>query len=201
VQQRLDASSDALRLLFVSHYNYYRNFETLFRGIALLCEQLKGRKVKLFLTCRLRSADNPGSYRAEAAATLLDQLGISGNVEQLGALDYPSLHHLYRACHIYVTAAYSESFAHPLVEAMASGLPIVASDIPVHREICGGAALYFERFSADELSERILQVAQSESLAGKLAEQGRTRSRDFSWNRHVEQVVSLAGDLVPRSSS
>lgn len=196
VQQKLDATPSALRLLFVSHYNYYRNFEALFRGLPLLRERLKGREVKLFLTCRLRSADNPGSYRAESASALVEQLGVSESVVELGAVAYPSLHQLYHACHIYVTAAYSESFAHPVVEAMASGLPIVASDIPVHREICGDAALYFPRFSPEGLSERILQVAQSEPFARKLREQGLKRSRDFSWSQHVEQVVSLAHGLV-----
>jgi glycosyltransferase involved in cell wall biosynthesis len=196
VQEKLEASRDALRLLLVSHYNYYRNFETVFRALPLLHKRLNGRDVRLFLTCRLQSAYNPGSYRAEAASALVKQLGISENVIELGAVPYSSLHQLYRVCHIYVTAAYSESFAHPLVEAMASGVPIVASDIPVHREICGDAALFFPRFSPQELSERILQVARPGSLAEKLAELGRVRSHDFSWSQHVEQIISLARGLV-----
>jgi hypothetical protein len=52
-----------------------------------------------------------------------------------------------------VTPAYAESFAHPLIESMSSGLPVVASDLPVHREICGDAAIYFPRFSPDALAE------------------------------------------------
>ena len=63
---QLEQGKDALRLLFVSHYNYYRNFETLFRAMPILSSRLKGKKVKLFLTCRLNSGDNPGTYRAEA---------------------------------------------------------------------------------------------------------------------------------------
>ena len=64
-------------------------------------------------------------------------------VVELGAVPYSLLHQVYRECDIYVTPAYAESFAHPLVEAMASGLPIVASDLAVHREICQDAAIYF----------------------------------------------------------
>ena len=68
------------------------------------------------------------------------------------------LHQVYRACNIYVTPAYAESFAHPLVEAMASGLPVVAADTEVHREICQDAAIYFPRFSPEDMADRICQI-------------------------------------------
>jgi glycosyltransferase involved in cell wall biosynthesis len=195
MRQTLDAGGSSLKLLFVSHYNYYRNFETLLRAIPHLRKRLVSRMVKLFLTCRLRSEENPGAYRAEAAAALVHQLGIAENVVELGSVPHHLLHHVYRACDIYVTPAYAESFAHPLVEAMASRLPVVASNLPVHREICGDAALYFETFSAEDLGERILRVAQSESLAQGLADRGGERSQDFSWQRHVDEMISLARSL------
>src|SRR5208282_5848103 len=98
-----------------------------------LSSRLKGKKVKLFLTCQLKSGENPGTYRTDAAASLANTLPGSGEIVELGTIPYRSLHHLYRACHIYVTPAYAESFAHPLIESMSSGLPVVASDLPVHR--------------------------------------------------------------------
>jgi glycosyltransferase involved in cell wall biosynthesis len=195
---QLEQGKDALRLLFVSHYNYYRNFETLFRAIPILSGRLKGKKVKLFLTCRLNSSDNPGAYRAESAALLANDL--RGDIVELGTIPYRSLHHLYRACHIYVTPAYSESFAHPLIESMSSGLPVVASDLPVHREICGDAGIYFPRFSPDALAERIMQLQESPDLAEKLSRNGLRRARDFSWSEHVERLVGLAQDLVQSES-
>jgi glycosyltransferase involved in cell wall biosynthesis len=196
VQQPLDDANDALRLLFVSHYNYYRNFETLFRALPLLSDRLDGKKVKLFLTCRLNSAENPGSYRAEAASALASSLRASGSVVELGTVPYRSLHHLYRACHIYVTPAYAESFAHPLVESMSSGLPVVASDLPVHREICQDAATYFPRFSPEALAEQVLQVCRSPELAEQLTRRGLSRAQDFRWDTHVQCLLSLAQELV-----
>jgi glycosyltransferase involved in cell wall biosynthesis len=195
VQQKLEVAKGSLRLLFVSHYNYYRNFETLLRAIPLAQARLGGRNVKLFLTCKLRSEDNPGSYNAERASNLVRELGVTEHVVELGAIPYAPLHHVYRACDIYVSPAYAESFAHPLVEAMASGLPIVASDLPVHREICGTAAVYFDRFSAQEASEQILRVAQSSELSREMARQGGLRAKDFSWRHHVDQIISIACNL------
>jgi len=187
---------DSICLLHVSHYNYYRNLETLFRALPILRARAGNRKIKLVLTCTLRSEDNPGEYRAEKAAALIRELGVEGDVVELGSIPYDSLHQVYSACDVYVSAAYAESFAHPLVEAMASGLPIVASDLPVHREICGNAASYFPRFSHDVFAERVLQVTSSPQLSQSLAENGGLRSQDFSWKGHVESIIALAGKLL-----
>lgn len=195
IQKKLDAQH-ALRLLFVSHYNYYRNFETLLRAVPMVRERLGGRKVRLLLTCELQRGRNPGSYRPERAEELVRDLGISEEVVELGTIPYGLLHQVYRACDIYVTPAYAETFAHPLVEAMANKLPIVASDLPVHREICGSAALYFPRFSPDELAEQILRLARSTELRAELSFQGLTRVRDFSWAKHVNQLRALAAGLI-----
>lgn len=197
-QERLAATEGSLRLLFVSHYNYYRNFETLIRGVAILKHSLHPRTVRLILTCQLNSEDNPGDYRADAAAELVRQLNLGDEVVELGAVPYPSLHQLYRACDLYVTPAYAETFAHPLVEAMASGLPMIASDLPVHREICGQAALYFPRFSPEGLAEQVMQAAQSTEQAASMREKGIARSQDFSWDKHVDELLRLAGRLCKK---
>ncbi|MGB7330129.1 MAG: glycosyltransferase, partial [Terriglobales bacterium] len=198
-QIQLEQAKDTLRLLFVSHYNYYRNFETLFRAMPILSRRLK-KKVKLFLTCRLNSGENPGTYRAESAASLVSEVRGSGYIVELGTIPYRSLHQLYRACHIYVTPAYAESFAHPLVESMSSGLPVVASDLAVHREICGDAAVYFPCFSPDALAERVLQIQESPKLAEQLSNNGVRRTADFSWSEHVDRIVALAEGLVQPES-
>jgi len=199
-KMQLEQAHGALRLLFVSHYNYYRNFETLFRAMPILSDRLN-RKVKLFLTCQLKSGENPGTYRTDFATSLAGNLRERGQIVELGSIPYRSLHHLYRACHIYVTPAYAESFAHPLIEAMSSGLPIVSSDLPVHREICGDAGLYFPRFSPEALAERILQIQQSPELADKLSHNGLRRAVDFSWSEHVHRLVVIAQGMVDRRAS
>jgi glycosyltransferase involved in cell wall biosynthesis len=198
IRKKLDQETekDTLRLLYVSHYNYYRNFETLFRALPLMRKRLRGRKLRLFLTCRLRSEDNPGSYSPEAASALVAELGIGDSVVELGAVPYSLLHQVYRACSVYVTPAYAESFAHPLVEAMASSLPIVASDLAVHREICEDAAIYFPRSSPEELAAKVCQIASSDTLAEELSKRGQERARAFSWDKHVDELLQLATNLL-----
>jgi glycosyltransferase involved in cell wall biosynthesis len=197
VQQKLDSTAGALRLLFVSHYNYYRNFEALLRAMPLLIKRLGPGKVKLLLTCRLRAEDNPGSYDPSTASTLVQQLGISEDVIQLGAIPHHHLHKVYRSCDIYVTPAYTETFAFPVVEAMATGLPVVASDLPVHREITGGAARFFNPFSPEELADRVVHLSQSAETRKNQTEAGLKQAAAFSWAKHVDGLVELAASLAP----
>jgi glycosyltransferase involved in cell wall biosynthesis len=195
VEEKLRAADGSLKLLFVSHYNYYRNFETLLRALPMV-RGAAGRPVKLLLTCKLIAGENPGSYRAEAAADLVKELGISDMVVELGSIPYRQLHLLYRRADVYVTPAYTETFAHPLVEAMASGLPVLASDLAVHREICEDAALYFPRFSPQMLSEGLMQVVRSAETSQRMAAAGWARSRQFSWSAHVDKILELSNTVI-----
>ena len=199
IASKLQPADGVLRLLLVSHYNYYRNFETLLQALPRLRELLPDLRVKLLLTCTLRTEDNPGTFRAESAAALVSQLGIAGDVLELGAVPYRHLHHVYGASDLYVTPAYTETFAHHVVEAMASGLPVVASDLPVHHEICGSAAVYFPTFSAAELASRISTLAASVEQRQRMSGEGREQSARFSWSAHVQEILALATSLCAGS--
>jgi glycosyltransferase involved in cell wall biosynthesis len=196
VEEKLDAAHGCLKLLFVSHFNYYRNFETLIRALPILRERLVGRPARLFLTCHMEPGKNPGAYRPEATRDLVKNLGVSDMVMELGAIPYHNLHRLYASADVYISPAYTETFAHPLVEAMASGVPVVASDIAVHREICGDAAVYFERFSPDALAAGVMQIAEPSEMRRQMVADGLERVGDFSWKTHVEQILELSRELL-----
>lgn len=189
VRSQVEAANGAIKLLYVTHYNYFRNFETLFSGLAQVRKKL-GREIRLLLTCKLEPGQNPGAYKTRSAAQLVERLGIAGELVQLGAVPYRQLHHLYELCDLYVSPAYTETFAHPLVEAQACGLPIVASDIAVHREVCGDAALYFDRFSPSDLASKILQSLENRK---KLPA---PQPVCFSWKKHVDQLLATAEALI-----
>lgn len=198
-QAELDAAKSCFRVLQVSHYNYYRNFETLLRGLAIAKNRAPDKKFRLFLTCKFVDSENPGSYRAGEAAALVRSLGLGEEVVELGAVPHDQLSTLYRRCHAYLTAAYAESFAHPLVEAMSCGLPIVASDLAVHREICDGAAVFFDRFSPEELARTLLNLAESQDLASRLSARAHQQCSKFSWAKHAQQLLDLASSLLKAS--
>jgi glycosyltransferase involved in cell wall biosynthesis len=199
VRQKLDAARGGIKILFVSHYNYYRNFETLIKSLPILRTRFPGTPIRLLLTCELAAGKNPGAYHPDSTVRLIGQLGVSDMVIELGAIPYPKLHHLYSLADVCVAPAYTETFAHPLVEAMSSGVPIVASDIAVHREICREAARYFTRFSPDALANSVAVVIEMTDVKKAMVAAGLSRASHFSWKRHVEQIIELSEKLIGRS--
>ena len=197
VERKLVEAQGYPRLLFVSHYNYYRNFETLLHAVAILKQRLASG-VRLLLTCELAPGREPGAYNTGEASALLNTLEIAEQVVQLGAIPYGQLHHLYAAADVYVTPAYTETFAHPLVEAMACGVPIVASDLATHREITDGAALFFEKFKPSELADRVVALLKGSSLRSDLRQRGLFRAQSFSWDDHADRLLAMAKELTTR---
>ncbi len=106
------------------------------------------------------------------------------------------LNDLYRLATLLVLPSLCEGFGFPMLEAMASGVPIAASKTSALPEIGQDAARYFDPSSVEEMSQVILQVLEDESLRHRLVERGRLRLQDFSWNRSAEQTLSFYRQIV-----
>ena len=87
----------------------------------------------------------------------------------------------------------SESFGHPYVEAMASGLASVLTDIPVARELAGDAASYVPLFSAESFAEAFTALANDPTKREELSQKGmkRVASMGLTWERHFSRVAEL----------
>lgn len=80
-----------------------------------------------------------------------------------------------------------EGFGLPPLEAMAAGKKVLASDIPVMREVCGEQASYFEPNNVDALSKCLQEIDQFNVAVNKLNQQ----SRKFSWNSTASKMVEI----------
>jgi phosphatidylinositol alpha-mannosyltransferase len=78
-----------------------------------------------------------------------------------------------------------------LVEAMAAGCPVVASDIPGYAEAARGAALLFRRGAPAALADVLERVARDGPLRSRTADRGLARAGTLSWSHVAERVVRI----------
>lgn len=91
--------------------------------------------------------------------------------------------------------SFAEGYGMPLVEALALGVPVIASDLPAFREIAGDIPEYVDPLDGKRWGELLLEYAQAESQARQAQCQ---RMRGFvapTWGAHFEQVEALMGRL------
>ena len=74
-----------------------------------------------------------------------------------------------------------EGFGLPPLEAMAAGVPVAAARAASLPEVCGDAALYFDPLQVEDIAGRLIDIGADDLLRKRLVEQGRERSRNFTW--------------------
>src|SRR5450432_3401800 len=84
-----------------------------------------------------------------------------------------------------------ESFGLPIVEAMASGCPVVTSNRYGAKEIAGDAAVLVDPESVDSIAEGIERVLSERLLRARLIHAGYERSRGFTWDRCAVQTLNV----------
>ena len=108
----------------------------------------------------------------------------------LGNVDYADLPALYAENDVFVTPSMSETFGHPIIEAMAAATPVIASDTPVHREVCGESAVFFPGLSVDALVDAIKMLDRDPQCRKRILDEASTLiERDYSWEGHVDRLL------------
>lgn len=185
------------KLLCTAHLGRYKNFEVLLPAVARLKQRYSG--VRLLLT--FDRADHAADF--DHYQRMARQLGVAENVVFAGRVDQQEIGALYRAADVFLFPSFCESFGFPLLEAIGSGLPVVASDIPVNREICQGAALYFGVDDAQACAGQIEGVLENHSLAHALKQQGAhvLRGFDWSWRRYAAEFEEIVENAALRRAA
>jgi glycosyltransferase involved in cell wall biosynthesis len=103
---------------------------------------------------------------------------------------------LYRLASVFVFPSLYEGFGLPPLEAMASGTPVVTSNVSSLPEVVGDAAVLVDPYSADAIAGGILKVLHSSHLRSELRERGFARVREYSWDRSVRKVREVYGEVI-----
>ena len=145
-----------------------------------------------------------GPFTAEQRLHARD-IGVLDAIHVLPFVDRATLAAVYRRSALALLTSDREGFGLPIVEALACGTPIVASDIPVLREIGSGAVTYCPPgASADWVATilRLLHERETDAAAWRARRTaGLARAADFSWSRYTEDVVARYRAIAGRPAA
>jgi glycosyltransferase involved in cell wall biosynthesis len=115
-----------------------------------------------------------------------------------GRIDDEDLPAIYQAALVFVHPSRYEGFGLQLVEAMASGIPVLASETTSLPEVLGGAGLLFNPRDPKAIAREIERIYRDADLRTAMAAKGRERARCFSWHRTASQTLELYLELLGR---
>jgi glycosyltransferase involved in cell wall biosynthesis len=123
------------------------------------------------------------------------KLGIADFVDFLCYIEDGKMRRLYQQASLFLMPSLSEGFGIPVLEAMASGVPVAASSATCLQEIGGDAARYFDPYSVEGMAATMHEVLADAALQEKMSERGRTQSRMFHPDVVREQVRSFWAEI------
>ena len=188
-------------ILFVGRMAGNKRVELLVEALAQVREKVPTAMLLLVGDERSNSAIAESVARARQRAV---ELGVADAVAFAGAVgDLPPY---YRLADVYASASLHEGFGVPLIEAMASGVPVVASRATAHPWVVGDAGLLAEPGNAADLADKLVRVLSDDALCGELVQRGLARAREFSleqyeanWARVVDEASAwLPNQPYPR---
>jgi glycosyltransferase involved in cell wall biosynthesis len=130
-------------------------------------------------------------WRAHHVRHRLWKSDVKNWVHYLGYVAAEDRPALYRSATVFTWPSIYEGFGLPVLEAMASGTPVMTSRTSSLPELAGEAAILVDPFNTIDLSEALKQLLTSRPLQQKLKERGFIRAKEFSWRKTAEETLRL----------
>jgi len=157
----------------------HKNWDRLIRALALVEEDVRPR---LVIT---------GARGEDPLAPVVAETGMGDWVELRGWVDDAELADLRSRARAMAFPTLAEGFGLPILEAMAEGLPVIASDLPVLREVGGEAALWFDPLDLHSIADALRTVAVRPEVLPGMAAAGIEQARRFSWERVAQETLEV----------
>jgi glycosyltransferase involved in cell wall biosynthesis len=179
-------------ILHVGSLSHRKNIPTLLQAIATLRSQGRWGSRQFVLA----GSESPGLRGADAIHQTIRDLELSHHVVLAGHVLDDALPGLYANAALLVMPSLYEGFGLTVLESMAAGTPVVASNASCLPEVAGDAALFFSPHDPQALASAINEVLEQPSLAEDLRARGVLRAKHFSWERAASETAAVYLSVV-----
>jgi glycosyltransferase involved in cell wall biosynthesis len=139
---------------------------------------------------------HPDSGNSHEIKRLINTLGLEDFVDYRGYLSGDEYDAVWSSAGALVFPSNYEGFGLPLLEAMESGIPIIAANLPSLKEVAESAALYINQRSPDSIAKALRQISSDKNMRDTLIEKGRERLKLFDWKKPAETFMNLVVNLL-----
>ena len=161
-----------------------KNTVGLVNAFVILREKYKNINHKLVLVGKASLGFNEIKY-------IIEEFDLNNEIIITGWVSEQDMPYIYSGASLFIFPSFYEGFGIPLLEAMASGVPIAASDIGAISEITAGAAYLFNPNDSHDMAEKIAKVLLDNKLAEDLVNRGKTRVESFSLNKCARETLKV----------
>lgn len=132
---------------------------------------------------------------------LIARLGLSDHICHLHGVCLEDLVALYNLADVCVFPSWLEGFGFPVLESMASGTPVVASDRSSLPELVGTAGLLADPADAGRFVAMVLRVLEDPELRADLTRRGLAQAALFTWRNHAREVLDVYEEVLAEAGS
>jgi glycosyltransferase involved in cell wall biosynthesis len=175
--------------LYVGGISPHKNLKTLVQGFGEIVREAATSDVKLVLVGDYEGDPFHSDY--DALSSEIARLGLGERVQFTGFVIDEELASLYAAAQALVLPSFDEGFGLPAVEAMACGLPVLASERGSLPEVLAGAGRYFDPLKPEALAAELRRLLSDKSIREQMKSAGLERIGLFTWERAARDTLTL----------
>lgn len=171
-------------ILYLGTMQPRKNIPFLIDEFAKIKEKISNIKLVLAGNKKAHNFDNKIDEK-------IKKLNLDSDVVFTGFVDEKDKAALFQLAEVFAYPSLYEGFGIPILEAMSQKIPVLASNIFVHKETGGEAVLYFDVDKIDDFSEKLYNISTDKILRDKLIGSGFERVNVFSWKKSAENILRI----------
>jgi glycosyltransferase involved in cell wall biosynthesis len=180
---------DAPFVLYTGNIKPHKNLERLIEAFNVLRQSPHLKHVQLLII-----GDEISKYASLRRA--VHRYKLHKHVRFFGFVSDQTLAALYRLADVFVFPSLYEGFGLPPLEAMASGTPVITSNVSSLPEVVGDAALMIDPYDSSAIADALRRVLTDAALRADLRARGFDRARSFSWERSIRRVREIYDEVL-----